>query len=244
MLTFVIYAKSSEECDKYKTLVDKFLFSKEDHYETLLFDEFNVDFTKKVEKIKGIKIFLLEIDVPTVSGIDIAKEIRHKGDLVSPIILISEKNLNAAKLNNVLYLSLVKKGLHLGEELLSAVKDAYVIATKYSVLSFSIYDELYRLSYDDICYIKKDLNSDSVTIYTNDDSYQNYVSIKSLESKLENDVRFLKIHRSCIVNLFNIAIFDKKNNKIVFKNGSSISLISRSKRKILIQKLKEIEVVE
>ena len=88
--------------------------------------------------------------------------------------------------------------------------------------------------------IIKNAGNDSVTIYSYDDSYQQYKTIKGVEDYLRKDPRFLKVHRSCILNLYNIVSYDRKNNTVLLKNGMKTCLISRNMRTILAKKLTDL----
>ena len=53
---------------------------------------------------------------------------------------------------------------------------------------------------------------------------------------LGDDPRFFKCHRSCIVNLNNIKVFDIDKNIIKFKNGET-NLVARDKKRELKDRL-------
>lgn len=240
MITFVIYTNRKRERKVCSEIIERFLFARNDSYDIQLYDENDLN-TRMIKRTKGVKVFVLDIDMPR--GLELAKKIRLDGDLFSPIILLTDViNINLVeRLNNVLYLKIIRKSIDNTHDILVALREAYKIVTKYAVLSFTHFDETYRLAYDDICHIDKDVCCNSVTIYSIDDTYQDYMSIKEMQFKLKDDVRFYKSHRSCIVNVYNIASYDRRNNLIVFKNGLTTNLVSRSKRKGLIKRLEEID---
>ena len=64
-------------------------------------------------------------------------------------------------------------------------------------------------------------------------------SLINIEKKLQQDPRFFKSHRSCIVNLFNIDTVNFRDNTILFKTNQKPlhQLISRDKRRVLRKKL-------
>ena len=65
----------------------------------------------------------------------------------------------------------------------------------------------------------------------------NYEStINNLEKKLDSTY-FMKTHRSCIVNIYNINNYNYSTNTVNFINDRKIDLIAREKKKILKQKL-------
>ena len=63
-------------------------------------------------------------------------------------------------------------------------------------------------------------------------------TIQHLEKELCKNYRFMKTHRSCIVNLNKITSVDLSNNTISFTN-KKISLISRNNKKALKERLQK-----
>lgn len=241
MASFIIYDHDYMRRETYIKIIKKFLYTNSDHYEIYEFDKYNSDVQEQIRKIEGPRIYLINVDVPGLSGLDLARRIRMKGDFISPIILLTEKDKSklADNLQNILFLDLIELNDNIIKPLLISLKDAYRIVTRYCVYTFSVFDEVYRIPYNDIYYIKKNLNDDSVTIYTKDDSYLNYITVKGIEQSLEKDPRFFKAHRSCIINLYNVSTYDRKSNIVVFNNGMHTDLVSRHNKSILAEKLKE-----
>ncbi len=241
MVSFIIYDEDAKRRSVYSEVVNRFLFSSSDYFKIYDFDEYNVKTIHALREIEGSRIYLLNIDSERPNGLDLARKIRNSGDFISPIILITAKKRRYIKdrLNNILYLDILEHDEDIVKNLLFSLTDAYKIATRNSVYTFAIFDEVYRVPYNDIYYIKKNNKDDSVTIYTKDDTYIHYITIKALEQELIQDPRFFKVHRSCIVNLYNVSSYDRKNNVIVFKDGTSIDLISRQKKSVLSNRLKE-----
>lgn len=85
-------------------------------------------------------------------------------------------------------------------------------------------------------YIEKSLNNNNCKIVTNDGEYFTRDTIQHLEETLSNDQRFMKTHRSCIVNLSNVSSVDLANNIIFFPN-KQIDLIARNKKRELKERL-------
>ena len=55
--------------------------------------------------------------------------------------------------------------------------------------------------------------------------------------KLKDDDRFIKTHRSVIVNIHKIDKFDKVYNEIVFDNNDRLPIVCRRQKQNLINKL-------
>ncbi len=240
MLSFIIYEKDESRRMNYVKIIRNFFYKSKDNYKIYEFSEENSAMLETVRSIEGVRIFLINVDEDSGNGLKFAKRIRHDGDFISPIILLTskEKETLVDKIQNVLFLDIVKIDDKLVKNLNVNFKEAFKIATRHSVYTFSIFDEVYRIPYNDIYYIMKNSKGDSVTIYTKDDTYTHYVSVKSLEKTLSNDIRFFKSHRSCIVNLYNVTSYDRKDNIVIFKNGSKINLVAKNKKGEMAKRLK------
>lgn len=239
MTSFIIYDSDLKRREIYLKVIRRFLYTSLDYYTIYEFDRYSIKVQEDLEHIEGTKVYLVNADIE--GGMILAKKIRSNGDFISPLIFFTSKNRKdvLASLRNILYLDVIETGDQLISDLMQSLVETYKIVTRHSVYTFMSFDEVYRLPYNDIYYIQKNLNDDSVTIYTKDDTYTDYVTIKALVEKLEVDPRFFKVHRSCIINLYNVASFDKKSNTIIFNNGMSINLVSRYNKAILVERLKE-----
>lgn len=241
MLNFIVYESDSSMRESYIKIIKKFLYSVNDKYIVYEYDRCSIESQDECNSVSGVKIYLISLDTFEKDALAFARNIRRKGDINSPIILLSSKiDINLYEnLNNVLFLDLILKDNRLAGNLLKSLNDAYKIITRNSVYTFSSFDEVYRIPYDEICYIRKNLKDDTVTIYTLEDSFLYYVTIKKLEEVLMHDPRFLKVHRSCIININNVSLYDKKENVILFHNGLELNLVARSFKSQLLTKLED-----
>lgn len=101
--------------------------------------------------------------------------------------------------------------------------------------------EIYCIPYKDILYIEKGNNQNFSTIFTANNSYVVKETICNLDEILD-DTYFMKIHRSCIVNIFKIKRFEYNENVIEF-DGVSINYIAREKKPILKDRLLDSKVI-
>lgn len=243
MLNFIMYEKNQNNREEVKKVIRKFLYNFKDCYKIYEFDKYNMETKKKIETIQGTKIFLINIDYENAEGLKLAKTVRQSGNIISPIILFTSKNKNEAleDTQRVLFLDIIKLDEQFISKLMENLIEAYRIVTTNAVYTFSIFDEIYRIPYDEIYYIEKNNKDNSVTIHTKDDTYLHYASIKNLEKHLSHDARFYKSHRSCIINIYNIASYDKKDNIVIFNNGTKIDYVAKSRKTELAKMLTESE---
>ncbi len=239
MIEFIIYDDIKERRTLYTMAIKNFLYTSLVKYFISEYEKYSINLLQKINHKSGNKIYIINLDVKGINPLKIARKIRESKDFISPIILISKKNKVELldQLQNVLFLDIILDDDNLFKNLLCDLENAFKIVNSRATYPLAIYDEIYRIPYDDINYIIKNKNDDSVTIYTKDDSFIEYMTVKGIESLLKRDPRFLKTHRSCIINTENVSSIDCKNNIILFKNGESINKISRANKKNLVTKL-------
>lgn len=241
MINFIIYDNDGHRKMLFSRIIKTFMFKASNSYKIYEFDETDRDVIKSIKHLDGAKIFIISIDSKGTKPLKIARKIREYNDFSSPIILVSKKNRVdlIEHLQNILFLDIIIEDENVSSKLLNDLKNAFKIINSRAVYQLNIYDEIYRIPYDDINYIIKNINDDSVTIHTKDDTYTEYITVKKLEKILEKDPRFFKSHRSCIINVYNVSLYDRKNNTISFYNGDVINMISRQNKKSLATRLIE-----
>ena len=232
MVNFVIYEENKEIRDQYELIILNFVGMREEGFRVfdyLDFDDFN--------STNNIYI----ISNPNMQhAIDIVSNIRDKGNWKSQIIVISKLKHSNLKLlmNKLLVLDYIDINNNYCKSLKEDLYIAYNILIKNKTLNFSFNSEINKIKYSNILYIEKNNNQNSCTIHTIDNNYIIKDTITNLEKKLDSTF-FMKTHRSCIVNLYNIEQYNYYENMISFINGDQIDLVSRDKRQILKNRLVE-----
>lgn len=239
MENFIIIESDNYVRDMCCKIIKKYLYASGNYYDIHEFDKFGVPTANKIQMINGSKVYIIDVNTLGKDGYKIAKWIRDNGDVLSPIILISKsaKSFSMKNIKNLLIYNCITLNDNFISELWDTIIKVHKMVTNYKAYSFAIYDEVHRVLYDDIYYIEKNLNNDSVTIYTKNDSYLSYNSIKNLEQELLVDPRFFKSHRSCILNLHHVTTYLRAENIVVFDNGMKIDLVCRNRKKLFNERL-------
>ncbi|MBQ6495232.1 MAG: LytTR family transcriptional regulator [Bacilli bacterium] len=232
MINFVICSSSNSYLHLYKEIIHKLMNDKKTDYRIHAINSFSFD------NIKGRKIFIFDfIDEDNVKFI---KELRLSKDNYSPIICIFDNNVFSDnellwfKKNYSVDVIFRKDNIY---ELLSIYLNInYNIVNRNKSLCFKYCNELFHILYNDIYYIEKNLCNNDSTIVTKDCKYIINLSINKIMNILDNDNRFYKCHRSCIVNIDNIVSYDISNNIIKFYNDT-IALVSRNRKRELENKI-------
>lgn len=249
MINFIIYEDEKKFREKYVSIILKLIGGMKVAYRIHEFDKYDQTTVPKIKKITGKKIFLLDIEVPGKSGLDLARDIRNNGDWASPMIIITthEHLKNTAFTSKMLMLDFISKFYNCEENLKETLKLSLNIIENHKSLNFQYNGELIQVPYDDILFIEKNVDDLYSTLVTESERITIKKTISSIEEELNKDPRFFRTHRSCIVNLNNITSVLLKDCIINF-GEVSISLLSRDKKKELKTKLgknsKDKEVVK
>ena len=238
MINFVLYEDGKEMRERYKKIILKLIGPNNNNFKIIEIDKYNQEAEKKLSNIVGNKIYLLDVEVPGKSGLDLARKIRNDRDWDSQIIVITshEQYSNIGYTSKLLMLDFISKYSNIEKELKETLGVAVGIFTKQKSITFTLNGELYKIPYNQILYIEKSLNNNNCKIVTNDGEYFTRDTIQHLEEILSNDQRFMKTHISCIVNLSNVSSIDLANNIIFFPN-KQIDLIARNKKRELKERL-------
>lgn len=154
-----------------------------------------------LEDNAGFDIFLLDMEMPEMSGIDLAVQIREKFPTAAIVFLSSHTEFQFAqegyKVQAIRYVSKLMMDTALPEALEAATQLIERSKPKYFV--FTYYSEMKRIPYADILYIQK--NRHMVMIHTDSgEVFQMKASLKEVREKL-NDRRFAYVDQSTIINL-------------------------------------------
>ena len=88
MVNFIICDDNQEIVNKVGHIVDEEMMKNQISYKKHVFNDYDSKFTKIVESKIPCKIYILDIETPTSSGIDIARMIRDI-DMESVIIFLT-----------------------------------------------------------------------------------------------------------------------------------------------------------
>lgn len=184
-------------------------------------------------KSQEFDLVFLDVEMPDMSGMDLLKTLPE----MPPTIITSGNRkyaFDAFEFNVVDYiekpvsLQRLIKGLNkiekrdTGKSIREAEDDALFV---------KVDGKLVRLNLPEIQSVES--LRDYVIFRTVDDRYIVYSSLKNIEEKLKNDNRFLKVHRSYIINMNWIKDVDDKSVVI----GDRVVPVSRSHRTSLVEKL-------
>ena len=123
MVNFVIVDDFKEITSNIEKIISKIMINNKLEYKTYIFDDYDIKFKKFMSEPMVNRIYLLDIETKSASGIDIARMIR-KNDLDSIIIFITAHEELASNIvrDQLMVLTFICKF----DDLEKRVKDAVV----------------------------------------------------------------------------------------------------------------------
>lgn len=230
MINVIICDDNDNYRNKIVDKVKKFMAKNELECEIHEFNDYAQDFNKIIQKPMPGKIYILDIETPTRSGIDIARIIR-KIDVNSIIIFLTgHEELGQVILRkDIMFLSFINKFDNCDKRLNNSLKTALEMLDKKQIIKFSDTSATYTINRDTIHYIIKDTMSRKCIVKTDNREYVVGMTLSDFMKLLPND--FVQSHKSCIVNKRRVVKTDPKERIIVFDDGEQLDLLSRKYKK-------------
>ena len=232
MIKFILYDDEEETFTKTSSIINKIMMKYECDYRIEKFTKYDYNLEKFMKHDDSQKIYLLDIEVPRVTGLDLATKIR-KHDWNSIIIFLTayeqyKKNVFSERL---MIFDYICKDAKYEKQLEECIKTSIVALEKNNrLLKYKFNSITYRIPINEILYIVKVPFNKKCTIYTiKNERYEIGGTIEKVKQKLGKE--FKQSHKSCIVNVENIKLIDSCSNIITFKNGKTIDLLSTRMRK-------------
>ena len=225
MTDYIICKENKEANNYYENILIKMLGFRENDINLYDYYSYDKNSTKS-------KIYIIFFD-NFIKCLNIAKEIRQD-DWHSQIIIIS--NIDKSMIDtNLLVISYIDKKDNFMEPLEESINNALKILNFNKTFTFKINNEVCKIPYRDILYIEKDIHTNNSLLHTYNDTYIVNDTIKNIAIKLKCEC-FMKTHRSCIINWWNVTKYDTTSNILYFGNIKT-DLISRDIRQLLKNKL-------
>jgi len=230
MLKFIVCDDNEEIIEHVKFIINKVMISLDYDYKVCRFKKYNEALEQVINDSEEHKIYILDVQMPNMSGIDIAEKIREK-DWNSVIIMLTAYNeyKNDVFSSRLMVLDYINKNSNYEKVLEKSLKIALNVLNNKKILYFHFKNVLYRIPYDEILYIKAGLNKKSIIVGVKGNKYEVNRPLHDLYSELKP--YFCQSHRSYIVNVQNVKKIDPINNCVTFKNDKMAKILSQRMKK-------------
>lgn len=171
-------------------------------------------------------LYILDIEMPEMNGLKLAKSIREK-DSRALFVFLTSYTRYMKDVFDVVTFDFIEKPIS-DEKLLQILERAatYLNITSQH-FSFGYRASRYSLKYDRILYIEK--KGRQALIHTFEDVYKTNMTLEEIWKQL-NPKSFVHIHSSYIINLYNL---DRKDNEIaIMRNGEKLHITKGYRREL------------
>lgn len=230
MLNIIIYENDNNYIQKNVNCIYKAFANNDIDYRIYKFNKYTAELDKIIKSKENRKIYILDVEVPEISGLEVAARIREN-DWDSIIIFATayDKYKNDVFYTRLMVLDFVCKYQGYEERLTEDIKVASSVIDKNRNFVFSYNHTIYRIPYNQICYIEKEPIIKRCIIHTYNNDYCITGTLNGLMEKLEGN--FARTHQSCIVNADNIKKIDFSTNIINFGKGITTDMLANGHKK-------------
>lgn len=231
MLRFIVYEDNVDSLERLVSIVHKTMAPYEVEYKIDKYNAYNKSIEDIINSNMDQKIYILDIEVPKVSGLQIAAKVRDK-DWKSIVIFVTShpECKNDIFYSRLLALDYISKYNTYDKRLQQTLEKAVHILNKSRVLTYKYNYITYRIDFDDILYIEKVSYDRKCIIYTeNGFNLEIAGNIKEILSLLDNS--FYMSNKSCIVNLDKVLSVDTSKGIITLKNNEKLDTLSNRTKK-------------
>jgi len=154
MLNVIICDDNKRDLDKISKFVNNYMKRNKFEYKSFIYRDYNDEFMKIVESKMPFKIYILDIETPSRSGIDVAREIRKK-DLESVIIFLTgHDELGRIILqNDLMFLAFVNKFDNFDKRLNEVLYKAIDLVKLRRIIKIEDGTDIYLFDMNDILYL-------------------------------------------------------------------------------------------
>lgn len=238
MIKFIICDDNNEALERASQAVTKTMMNYDIEYKINKFTRYDKKLKEIINDKWNMKIYILDIELPIVSGLEIASEIREEDDDSAIIFVTAHSECK----NDIFYsrlqaIDFISKYHRYQERLGQTIEHILQRMYKEKTLDFT-YNHVYsKILYKEITYIEKAPFLNKCIIHLINGEEKN---IPTTITKLKEQLKpmFYQTHKSCLVNLKNIKHIDYAKLTIYFKNGETTNLLTPIARKGLKENVK------
>lgn len=233
MLRFIVCEDNKDFLSRLCNIINKVMMPYNFEYKISKFADYNKEVEEIIKRKNEQKVYILDIELGDVSGLEIASEIREH-DLDSIILFVTSHSecRNDIFYSRLVAMDFISKDKLWADRFENTMVHVVKIMNQRRVLAFEFNYSSYRIPFSNILYIEKIQDIQKCVINTEDgNQYEILSTITNLAENLGPN--FFQSHKSCIVNVEKIRRVNYSDNTITFTNGQCLYLLSNRKKKQL-----------
>ena len=196
MIHFIVCDDNKNLLDNLVLKINDIMMNNANDYEVHQFLDYNDEFMEMVTAKLQYKIYILDVEVPSQSGINVARKIREN-DVDSAIIFLTSHNEVGSLLlkEEIMFLTFICKYENADERLESAIQKAMELVGKKMAVRFEDQNAIYTIPVRNLIYITTDTLERKLIIKTD------YATIKVSKTLVEMErITLFSNLRTCLRN--------------------------------------------
>ena len=169
MIKFIICEDNQNFLQKIADELNKIMMPLNYDYKLFKFKEYNKELQELMEEPSNEKIYILDVEMPELSGLEIASEIREVDEESTIIFLTSHPECkNDVFYSRLLALDYIHKGKLWNERFDETIKYILKKMSKKKILYFAFQSNSFRIPLEKINYVEKVQSLKKCIIHTTD----------------------------------------------------------------------------
>ncbi len=233
MIEFVVCDDEANVLKDVSFMINKTMEKHSFTYNIITFSDYDNKFERYLANNNKQVVYILDLEMPTESGVSVARRIRNIDKKSIIIILTSHhESADAIYKGRLNILTFVSKKDRCEQSLLLALDEAVsYFSDNNELITFSDLGNNYSISAKDILYIVKEGRMTIVKM--SHDEYPVYLSLDKFKQILPN--YFKQSHRACLVNMHRVIKVSLAKKLIYFDNGDAIDYVGDKYRGELVK---------
>ena len=227
VINFIICEDNAYFLEKIKEIVDQVMFGTKMEYQKHCFTNYNSDVENIINESLINKIYILDMQMRPIRGIDIAREIRQQ-DMESLIIFVTayQKTFRDEVLDSILmYFAFIQKNENFSSVLYERLNQAIKINFNKLSITFEDHNRLYKIPFQNVLYITTNTFKRKSLIITDNEFFEINKTLTEIIDIFKN--KLIMVHRSYLVNPNRVKFVNKKEKRITFDNNKTYQILSK-----------------
>lgn len=232
MINFAVVDDNKLHRKKINNIIISKMMNNQIDFKIHEFDDCNDRLLKYVKDDKQDTIYLLDIELPSGDGVDVARKIRNiQNNWISPIIIITAHTSLSYEIyrQRLQILDFIGKCEDIDTNLSENIDLCLKMLNKERVYRYTYKNVDYTINLNQIDYIQRD--GRQTKIVTDRKEYFQNISINEIKKFLPS--HFVSSAKGVLINLKNVEKIDWSKYKVFFKDRRSDFLVSRTHKKEL-----------
>ena len=230
MVNFVIVDDNKLQRKRISNVVLKKMMANKIDFKVYEYDDYNKELENYISHDTYNTVYILDLELPSGDGVDLAREIRNKySNWKSPIIIITVHTSLCFEVykQRLQILDFIGKCEDIESYLEENLDICLKMLNKDRTYRYTYKNIDYTINLDCIDYIQRE--GRKVRIVTSNGEYYQNISVKEIKNDLPS--YFVISSKGIVININNVERIDWALLKVFFKDKTSGFLVSRSHKK-------------